>query len=327
MAYMLIQWIEDPPTWDVLPIKKIANGICSVGSICDVFYGDETSPAKILQKGSRSALLKILETLEKRENSAKDTEICGRGQRQKWPPIRLSPATTSEDEEEFLPTNTVRKEKKKEMARTMSKSILMDYKVNQKSSSCVSDSAGPCSPSAFGDSGSQAHNTKVVIKQLSELKEILMGMKEKIENIEKRIIRVESKALPHETEKVLPPPDNNKKMQTHETVTTLPTQVKIGPNTAITSEQYANVKWTDPKKSTKDLLLAVFGRRKLATHTYTGKCSNAFRGREAKPQLDPDKVCDIINYIRKKFGTDIRLIKQAISQKCADECKMATRKM
>lgn len=49
--FMLIQWIEDPPAWDVLPVSKIVNGLCEVGYICDVEYGEETSPAKILQKG------------------------------------------------------------------------------------------------------------------------------------------------------------------------------------------------------------------------------------------------------------------------------------
>nr|XP_021331036.1 uncharacterized protein LOC108183877 [Danio rerio] len=46
--------------------------------------------------------------------------------------------------------------------------------------------------------------------------------------------------------------------------------------------------------ATKDLLVAVFGRNTLGTHCYTGKCSNAFRGKAAKPRLDSEKVSDII---------------------------------
>lgn len=48
---MLIQWIEDPPTWDVLPTEKIMNGRCEIGGLCDVQYKEESSPAKILNVG------------------------------------------------------------------------------------------------------------------------------------------------------------------------------------------------------------------------------------------------------------------------------------
>lgn len=54
MAFILVQWIEDPPTWDVLPATKIVNGVCKINQICDLSYEDETSPAKILQIGKCS---------------------------------------------------------------------------------------------------------------------------------------------------------------------------------------------------------------------------------------------------------------------------------
>ncbi|KAJ8249264.1 hypothetical protein GJAV_G00232940 [Gymnothorax javanicus] len=102
MAYILVQWIEDPPSWDVLPAKKNANGNCTVNSICDISYKDETSPAKILQIGSRSTPLKDLETLE-RENFAPNNSAqeCGHGQRKKWPSSRVcSPARSSDGDDE-----------------------------------------------------------------------------------------------------------------------------------------------------------------------------------------------------------------------------------
>lgn len=49
--HMLIQWIEDPPTWDVLSVKKMVSGQLDVGNICDVEYLEESSPAKIIQLG------------------------------------------------------------------------------------------------------------------------------------------------------------------------------------------------------------------------------------------------------------------------------------
>ena len=50
-------------------------------------------------------------------------------------------------------------------------------------------------------------------------------------------------------------------------------KVKIGPNTAIRSEQYALIRWGDGKKATKELAVAVFGRHTLATHSVTGRTS------------------------------------------------------
>ena len=73
--------------------------------------------------------------------------------------------------------------------------------------------------------------------------------------------------------------------------------MKIGPNTAIRSEQYALIRWGDGKKATKELAVAVFGRHTLATHSVTGRTSNAFREKDAKPQLDPAKIADIIGMI------------------------------
>ncbi|KAK7156847.1 hypothetical protein R3I94_006786 [Phoxinus phoxinus] len=103
-------------------------------------------------------------------------------------------------------------------------------------------------------------------------------------------------------------------------------KVRIGPNTSIGAEQFGHMKWTDAKKAAKDLLVAVFGRATLATHCYTGKRSNAFKDKEAKPQLEAQKVSDIISYIKNKFNIEASIIKKAISQKCADECKMSKRR-
>ncbi|KAG5277664.1 hypothetical protein AALO_G00089990 [Alosa alosa] len=104
-----------------------------------------------------------------------------------------------------------------------------------------------------------------------------------------------------------------------------PPSVHIGPSTSITQHQYGSIKWFNAKKATKDLLLAVFGRSILASHSYTGKQSNAFRTKAAKPQLNPVKVSDIINYITKRFGVDQGEVK-AISEKCADQEKMEKRR-
>lgn len=69
----------------------------------------------------------------------------------------------------------------------------------------------------------------------------------------------------------------------------------IGPSTAITQQQFTGIKWGDPQKAAKDLLLAVFGRAVLRTHSYTGRQSNAFADKPAKPQLNVANVSDVIS--------------------------------
>nr|XP_023649552.1 protein insensitive-like [Paramormyrops kingsleyae] len=103
--------------------------------------------------------------------------------------------------------------------------------------------------------------------------------------------------------------------------------VNIGPNTKTTTHQFAHIKWGDPKKATRELCTAVFGRHVLATHSMTGKTSNTFKDKEAKSQLDPRKVSDIIAYMTAKSGLDKNEVKKMIARKCADEDKMSRRNL
>ncbi|XP_041963513.1 early boundary activity protein 2-like [Alosa sapidissima] len=227
--FMLIEWVEDPPTWDVLPVKKVIYGEIEVGNVCDVEYLEESSPARIIELGSRNTLLKALGKLERDRAGGPTTTSgpSGRGQREKRPPAPYSPGGTTSDNDECVPMKRKKKERE-----SSSKKILMEYYVS----------------------------------------------------------------------------------------------VHIGPSTSITQHQYGSIKWFNAKKATKDLLLAVFGRSILASHSYTGKQSNAFRTKAAKPQLNPVKVSDIINYITKRFGVDQGEVKKAISEKCADQEKMEKRR-
>ncbi|MGH0163530.1 UNVERIFIED_CONTAM: hypothetical protein FKN15_045367 [Acipenser sinensis] len=91
-------------------------------------------------------------------------------------------------------------------------------------------------------------------------------------------------------------------------------------STSITSEQYSYINWGDPKKTTKELCCAVFGRKTLATHSLTGKTSDAFRSKEAKPPLDSGKTADDIYFINAKTGMGGEKKNQS-HLKCSDEEK------
>ncbi|XP_051558971.1 uncharacterized protein LOC127443933 [Myxocyprinus asiaticus] len=290
MKFMLIQWIEDPPKWDVLSTNSIINGFCETGSICDVSYKEETkikTKAKILNIGTRSAMLKQLYSVEKsqsnRNRPREDTELR-RGQHQKNRNRTLSESDSSEEIDE------------------------------------------PSRDAATEATRNEVGCNEQILAELKEIKSVLVNILELVKNGCTPVITAPVHTL------VVTPPVLASDMPAPESTSVVPApssgdfkKVRIGPNTIISAEDFAHVKWLDPKKATKDLLMAVFGRRTLATHCYTGKCSNAFKGKPAKPQLVPQNVSDIIRYIKNKFNVEGTLIKKAISQKCADECKRSKR--
>ncbi|XP_048119131.1 uncharacterized protein LOC125307282 isoform X2 [Alosa alosa] len=336
--FMLIEWVRDPPTWDVLPVKKVIYGEIEVGNVCDVEYLEESSPARIIELGSRNTLLKALGKLERDRAGGPTTTSgpSGRGQREKRPPAPYSPGGTTSDNDECVPMKRKKKERE-----SSSKKILMEYYAGLGKSSGDSDSA---------TINSMSH-------QLDEIYNILIDMNHRISRLEKHIITNHKTPMPagasvpptvqhplaapttpvHQPAPPAPvrqpgpptpvrqpaPPPPSASATT--ICSTNNTDVHIGLSTSITQHQYGSIKWFNAKKATKDLLLAVFGRSILASHSYTGKQSNAFRTKAAKPQLNPVKVGDIINYITKRFGVDQGEVKKAISEKCADQEKMEKR--
>ncbi|KAF9799576.1 hypothetical protein SFRURICE_018763 [Spodoptera frugiperda] len=92
--------------------------------------------------------------------------------------------------------------------------------------------------------------------------------------------------------------------------------------TTIHRDEFQKVKWDSHAVATRSLLVAVFGKETLATHSLTGKKSPAYQNRPAKQCLDPTKVNDIIAEVTSYFPVTEKTIKSIITIKCADECKM-----
>ena len=67
--------------------------------------------------------------------------------------------------------------------------------------------------------------------------------------------------------------------------------MSLGPNVYITKPQH---KVLQSKRDVKDYVYAImsmmWSREVLCTHSITGKASNAFKEKNAKPQLDQEKV-------------------------------------
>ncbi|XP_053692078.1 uncharacterized protein LOC128740555 [Sabethes cyaneus] len=104
----------------------------------------------------------------------------------------------------------------------------------------------------------------------------------------------------------------------------------IGPNNTMVSKQVLRaINWTSYKAATRKLLMTLFTRDMLSTHTLTGRPSPAFMGDRAKPvkdKLDQKIISDIIAVVVKSCNVSESMVRTAITTKCADENKMSRMK-
>ncbi|XP_055713280.1 uncharacterized protein LOC129807807 [Phlebotomus papatasi] len=99
--------------------------------------------------------------------------------------------------------------------------------------------------------------------------------------------------------------------------------IVIGPNgTKIAAQVLKGINWACPSVATRKILVAVFSRNVLATHSLSGKPSPAFLDRNAKKQLDPLKIQDILHFVTKNANIPESNVRSVITAKCADENKM-----
>lgn len=134
------------------------------------------------------------------------------------------------------------------------------------------------------------------------------------------------------------PPDNNKGAIVNEMLKDWndeegsdETEVtSIGPNNTLVKKQVLRaINWSNYKAATRKLLMTLFSREVLASHTLTGRPSPAFMGDRAKPvkdKLDQKIIADIISIVAKTCHVSEPMVRTAITTKCADENKMSRMK-
>ncbi|CAK6974244.1 uncharacterized protein LOC128355834 [Scomber scombrus] len=84
---------------------------------------------------------------------------------------------------------------------------------------------------------------------------------------------------------------------------------------------------SDYKKYTSALLMMLFDRETLATHSLQGR-KNSFSGEDChKPQLPPDILRSIIDHVAVKFSVDGSQIKTAIRTKLNNEDKLLKKRL
>ncbi|KAJ8370489.1 hypothetical protein SKAU_G00105170 [Synaphobranchus kaupii] len=84
---------------------------------------------------------------------------------------------------------------------------------------------------------------------------------------------------------------------------------------------------TDFKKYTSALLMLVFNRETLATHSLQGRKSSNSKEDFQKPPLPPEALANIIEHVKIKFGIDSSLIRAAIRTKLNNEDKMLKKRL
>ncbi|XP_061115038.1 uncharacterized protein LOC133139479 [Conger conger] len=84
---------------------------------------------------------------------------------------------------------------------------------------------------------------------------------------------------------------------------------------------------TDFKKYTSALLMLVFNRETLATHSLQGRKSSNSKEDFQKPPLPPEALANIIEHVKIKFGVDSSLIRAAIRTKLNNEDKMLKKRL
>ncbi|XP_077582180.1 uncharacterized protein LOC144202926 [Stigmatopora nigra] len=84
---------------------------------------------------------------------------------------------------------------------------------------------------------------------------------------------------------------------------------------------------SDYKKYTTALLMMLFDRETLATHSLQGR-RNSMNGEDfPKPQLPPDILRSIIEHVSVKFGIDGSMVKSAIRTKLNNEDKLLKKRL
>ncbi|XP_071751377.1 uncharacterized protein LOC139908544 [Centroberyx gerrardi] len=84
---------------------------------------------------------------------------------------------------------------------------------------------------------------------------------------------------------------------------------------------------TDFKKYTSALLMMLFDRETLATHSLQGRRTNVTGEDCQKPQLPPEILRNIIDHVGNKFGVDSSQIKTAIRTKLNNEDKLLKKRL
>ncbi|XP_017770849.1 PREDICTED: protein insensitive-like [Nicrophorus vespilloides] len=109
--------------------------------------------------------------------------------------------------------------------------------------------------------------------------------------------------------------------------------IRFGPNkTALKAGVLDSLNWSSIDTATRGMLMILFKRETLASHSLSGKMSNAFVNdklidMKARPQLDPFKIEDMVYLMCKTFDVHKSRVHKVITRKCGTEHHLRKAKM
>lgn len=83
----------------------------------------------------------------------------------------------------------------------------------------------------------------------------------------------------------------------------------------------------DFKKYISAMLMVLFDRETLGTHSLQGRRCNIAKEETQKPQLPPDIMRGLLDHVRIKFGVDYSVIRAAVRTKLNNEDKLLKKRL
>ncbi|XP_060781828.1 uncharacterized protein LOC132889398 [Neoarius graeffei] len=351
-TWLLLQWIEDPPQWDVIEVGKCGAELklmalgkklqSAVGNIYDMPWNGETAPAKVLDFGKDKAME------AKHTEQVKNYEAAMEVGRKNGKSLRCANKRMADELSESESTSSDANEKRK---------------VKRKK---VNDEEILISTSAIEDTDSSEENGCQGCKKLPKLKEKYKLAKEKINRLEaeiehykqvtdarslvdnlKMLIR-ESKTkevgqaesqnpnigLRPITAPVTPTSaiekEGTKQLDVNDGLPATPGRVKettkVDIGRGVLVEKTSLMALSSVKSGStyaRRLLKTIFTDAELVGKSLTGRKSNAFKDQDQKPALDPTKVEAVVDLACRKFGCPPATIKMSLANKLKEITKKA----
>ncbi|XP_048014815.1 BEN domain-containing protein 6-like isoform X1 [Megalobrama amblycephala] len=297
-TWVLVEWREEPPTYDIVPKKDILKKKFESGDVVDVAYEEESSPATVIDiDESKDTLRRRMFRLE--------------GKRKNQPCLQNDAKRVAKKKKTYTPTQSPSHSK----TSSSDQEPPVKHQVIHRKDSMLMQEINSM------ESQAEEHSSRE-----TQLEREILKLKKENENLRALNIALQQEILPmlkcsmnQDTRLVAQQPQDSSQKNPPEKTQGL------GISSAVLTS--CGRGGTSCSAMVKDLAVAVFGRETLATHGLSGRAGNANTGTLAKPALDQDKVVMILDTVQKKFpDVPKKFIRAALREKLNDEHKLRVRK-
>ncbi|KAL1268482.1 hypothetical protein QQF64_033845 [Cirrhinus molitorella] len=264
-TWVLVEWREEPPTYDIVPKKDILKKTFEPGDVVDVAYEEESSPATIIDiDENKETLRRRMFRLDGKRKKKCVPNVEKRVAKKKK--IYTPTQSPSSDAEPPLKHQVIHRN-----------NMMLMQEINSM------DSQTPQS------------------SREAQLEQEILRLKNENEQLRALNINMQQKILPilESMSQNIPPSTDSLHSQKEDSRHKNPSEKGLGISHSVLAS--CGRGGTSCSAMVKDLAVAVFGRGTLATHGLSGRAGNANKGTTAKPALDQDKVMLILGELNVLF--------------------------